>query len=358
MANVRPLERADLPAVAVLLRAHLPGWSREERFLAGTMLDHPWAGDGPLAQVAVTDSDEVVGFFGAQVRRLRLDDRELLGVCCAQLAVVPDRRAGAAGALLLGRVLSGPQDLTFVDSSTDLVARMWRTFGGHLDMARGCDWMLVLRPARWLGNVLGAPLRRQRLGRNRAPVGAVPFHVAGRRIAKRAFPADSGEEITGEDATTEAIVEQLPALSSRVRLRVDYDEHALEHQFGLVEAVAGPLVRRLVRRRGRPVGWYAYLPRRRSASRVLNLTAPESQADAVLEELIRHARAQNCAVLTGRVEPHLAGPLRRRFAALGFGIQPLIHTHDPELDAALATSSSLLTELDCVDSEWWSAERG
>jgi hypothetical protein len=354
MASIRPLERADLPAVATMLRAHLPGWSRGEGFLARTLIDHPWTDGDPLALVSLTDDDEVVGFFGAQARRLRLDSRELRGVCCAQLVVVPDRR-GVAGARLLSHVLSGPQDLTFVDSATEPVVRMWRAFGGHLDQARACDWMLVLRPARWLGNVLAAPVRRQSLGRRRAPVGAVPFQAAGRRLAKRAFPAEAGADITGEITTAEAITEQLPHLTSQVRLRVEYDANALQHQFGLVESVAGPLVRRLVRHRERPIGWYAYLPRRRAASRVLNLTALEVHADAVLGELVRHARTQGCTVLTGRLEPHLAGALSRRFAVLGFGIRPLVHTHDHELDAVLATSSSLLTELDCVDSQWWAA---
>jgi len=54
-------------------------------------------------------------------------------------------------------------------------------------------------------------------------------------------------------------------------------------------------------------------------------------------------------VLCGRVEPNLDRPLRARFAVLGFARRPLIHAREPELAAALATSS-LLTQL---SGEWW-----
>jgi len=58
------------------------------------------------------------------------------------------------------------------------------------------------------------------------------------------------------------------------------------------------------------------------------------------------ADALGTAVLAGRAEPHLAGPLSRRFAVLGFARHPVMHATDPKLGAVLATGSSLLTRLD------------
>ena len=66
----------------------------------------------------------------------------------------------------------------------------------------------------------------------------------------------------------------------------------------------------------------------------------------MLADLIDHASAAGSAVLTGRAEPHLEGPLRKRLAALGFAWQPVIRARDPELAAALSTGASLLTRLD------------
>jgi hypothetical protein len=316
--------------------------------LANTLIDSPWADPELPSLVAVDAEEEIVGFIGAQVRRLRLDDRELRGVCCGHLTVASDRGAGHVGALLLRRVLSGAQDLTWTDSPTEGVVRMWRAFGGHSDHPRSCDWMLVLRPLRWSAGVLAQMARRGAM-REAMPVAAVPVQASGGRLVPRAFPpCPSG--VRSEEAAAGAVVDQLPALTRGLRLRVDYDQPYLDRLLAQVDAAMGGLVRRIVRRDGDPIGWYCYLCRPGGASRLLHVCAPEPELDAVVSELTEHARTRGSAALTGRLEPHLEAPLRRRLAALGFARQPLIHAPDPEVHALLATSSSLLTHL---DGEWY-----
>jgi hypothetical protein len=124
----------------------------------------------------------------------------------------------------------------------------------------------------------------------------------------------------------------------------------IDHLFALIRARAGELVCRLVRRGERPIGWYAYLPHRSTASRVLCVCAPERQTDAVIGELVDDARNRGSRVLAGRLEPHLDGALRRRLAVAGLAREPVLHAKDPELRAVLSTGSALLTQL---DSEWF-----
>ena len=154
MADIRPFERADLPEVSGLLREILPDWMPDEeipRFLAATLLDVTWS-DPDLPSLVAVEGGQVIGFIGSQVRRYRLDDRELRAVCSSHLTVASGHRGGAAGALLLRRLMTAGQDFTYSETVNDIVARMWQTFGGHLDAARACDWMIVLRPVRWLGS--------------------------------------------------------------------------------------------------------------------------------------------------------------------------------------------------------------
>ncbi|MEK6251712.1 MAG: hypothetical protein AABM43_07180 [Actinomycetota bacterium] len=99
-------------------------------------------------------------------------------------------------------------------------------------------------------------------------------------------------------------------------------------------------------RQGRPIGWYAYLHLSGPVAHVLHLAANEREADAVLGELAAQARDTGTAVLPGRSEPHLVGPLSRRFAVLGFARHPVMHASEPKTAAVLATGSSLLTWLD------------
>lgn len=349
MAAIRPFTRADLPAVAALVEARLPGWIWGESLLAETLVDHPWADPELPSLVALDDRDEVVGFMGAQVRRLRLDERSIRGVCCSHLVVTADRRAGVAGTLLLRQMLGGPQDLSWTDTATDDVVRLWRGFGGELDYSRSCDWMLVLRPVRWARRILGARIRRQELGRWLTPVAAFPGQGAGPRLMPRAFP-DRPPDVTAEEATAATIVEQIPTLTDKMRLRVDYDQEHLETLFAQLETAVGPVVRRLVHRAGGPIGWYVYAHQPSGVSRVLHISALEAETDAVIGELVDHARANGSTVLTGRAEPYLHRSLRRRFAVLGFARQPVFHTRNQEIRGLLATSSSLLTVL---DGEWF-----
>lgn len=355
MAEIRALERADLPAVASLLHTYLPGWPRGEgfvRYLAAALLDHPWATDDMPSLVA-TQGGEVIGFIGSQVHRFRFDDRVLRGVCTSNIVVAADHRGSAAGALLLRRALSAGQELSWSDQASTEVMRMWRAFGGRMDHVRAYDWMLVLRPARWLGRVAATAIRQRSVGRETIPVGGIPIHVAGESFVRRAYRGSYPErspEVTGEEASVARIVEHLPTLTREARFRADYDQEYLDHHFRQVESLMGLLVRRLVLRRGDPIGWYAYLLRPRGTSRVLHIATTKADAEAVVGELVDHARSQGTAVLTGRIEPHLHWALRRRLAVLGFARQPTIHAQDPELDAVLSTSSSLLTQL---DGEWY-----
>ncbi len=346
MSEIRHLRADDLAAVGALLDRRLPGWSGDRRFLAATMFDHPWADPEVGSLVAADADDAVIGFIGVQARRLRHGDRVLRGACCSHLVVDPERGAGPAGALLMGRLLAGPQDLTWSDSANEITLRIWRTFGGQLDHVRACDWMLVQRPLGWAGTVAGSLLRHQRIGRQRVPVGALPMRTF-RREAE-ALPA----ELAGSPAAPGEVVEQLPVWMPRTVLRGDYDEAHLEHLLGLVRGRLGNPVSRIVSLRGRPVGWYVYVPRRAVASRVLHLSGVDRHLDLVLGELLAEARRRGSRVLAGRFEPHLGKPLRERMAAIGLARQPVIHAKDPELRAQLATGSALLTRL---DSEWFVA---
>lgn len=350
MATIRPLERADLPSVARLLRQHLEGsFELHEGFLAATLVDHPWADPEIPSLVAVEGDEAVVGFIGSQVRRMRLGDRTLRAVCCAHLVVAPHSRKGAAGALLLRRLLSGPQDLTWSDTASTVVLRMWRVFGGYADPTRACDWMLVVRPARWTAAAIVRVLREHHVDRDLLPVKAVPLQAAGPRLLGRAFPALE-DGVTSEPASIAAIVEHAPAFAERGTIRPDHDAEHLEHSFALIERAAGTLDRRVVRRGGSPIGWYACLNRGGGASRVLHLEALDVNVDAVMGELVSHVRRQGHSLVVGRLEPHLQEPLRRRLAALGVVRRPVFHAREESIRCLLGSGSALITQL---DGEWY-----
>jgi GNAT superfamily N-acetyltransferase len=339
MTTIRPMDRDDLPLVAALL----PDWASNQRGLGAAVLDYPWADEELPSLVAVDDDDGVIGFIGSQVRRMQFDGREIRGVCCTQLAVAPEHRGGPAGARLLRQLVSGPQEVTWSDGATDPVRRVWQALGGHLDYPRAADFFLLLRPARWLAGVGRALAKREPVGREQIPVGGFPFAALGQRLNRREPVDRTG--ITGADAVVAAIVESQPEIWPKLRVGVEWDEPQLKHVFAEVDGAVGPLVSRVVRRNGRPIAWYAYLLRPGGISKILHFAAAERDAEQAFADLVDHARSAGSAGLAGRAEPHLEETLRHRLAVLGLARQPILHAKDPELAAALATGSALLTRL-------------
>ncbi len=352
MAEIRPLDQGDLPAVTALFEANLPAWTLKgglSQFLQATLFDDPWR-DDELPSLVASEDGEVVGFIASQVRRFRFGDRDLRAVCASHLSVDPDHRSGATGALIFRRMLSAGQDFTYSDTANDEVARMIRAFGGDLDHARACDWMFLLRPVRWLRTLGTGVLARRDLGRE-VPVGALPFKSLRPGAAARAVPAPD-PEVTVEEADAAAIAAEFDAIAAASRLRPAYDTGFLEFLFAQFEAQFGGLVHCLARRGDRVVGWFAYVPLSPAVHRVFHLLAAEREGEAVLAALLERSRERGAAAVCGRLEPHLTRDLEPQLPLLGFARRPWTHTRDPEIAAALASSGSLLTQL---DSEWYLA---
>jgi len=358
VARVRALDASDIEAVAALLGARLPSgpWSSNRSFLTDSLVTDPGSDPELPSLVAVDDDQRIVGFVASQPRSFSFAGRAVRGVLCSHL-VVAREGAGTAAALLLRTLLSGPQEFTFTDTALDAVARAWRRLGGIPDPARSSDWLLALgpgrfalRPLRRARAMVRAKAEREEAWRQLVPIPAVPLQGAGGRAIASAFP-EPAEDISSDGATAAEIAENAAASDRGAALPRLHDEAGLAHAFNLIEATTGdPVVRRLVRREGAVIGWYAYQQLPGGTARALSIAAPEPECDSVLADLVAVARASGNAILTGRIEPHLVSALGERLPALGLARRPLIHARDPEIALALVSPGSRLSLL---DGEWW-----
>lgn len=358
VTSVRAFDPSDLGSVAALLEVRIPAgpWSRNRSFLTDSLVTDPGSDPELPSLVAVDEASRVVGFIASHPRSFSLGDRPVRGVLCSHLAVA-EEGAGAAAALLLRTLLSGPQEFTFTDTALDAVARAWSRLGGIPDPARSSDWMLALGPASFALR----PIRRARaMARAKAgheeawrqlvPIPALPLQAAGRRAVAGAFPEVTAG-VGSDPATAAEIAENGPSISRGVAMRRLHDEAGLAHVFDLIERTTGDaVVRRLVRREGKVIGWYAFQQLPGGTARTLSIAAPEPECDAVLADLVAVAGASGNSVLVGRVEPHLVSALGQRLPALGLARRPLIHARDPEIALALVTPGARLSLL---DGEWW-----
>lgn len=350
MRTIRPLARADLPAVAALY-ADFMAWDPQATapaltaYYARTMLDNP-SFDPEIPTLVYDDpQDGVVGVLGSNVRRFAYRDREVRVACDGPLVVHPEHRPRGVGALLLRSYLAGPQDLTADDRAIDQVHAMGLRLGAETHGVASVGWSLVIAPA---GFVAGAVLRRA-TGRGRSSPGLVGRAEA---LAKRRLgPAPPSG--TAEPLTNEALIDLVERLRRPFPLRPRYDDAHLTWLFAEMASanVDGRLVRRLVRADdGRSLGGYVMYVAPQGIAEVVQLTAAEADVPLVLEHLVHDAAAGGAVEVRGRFEHHLLPTLRRRRCRMVAVDWAMLHGRDAELLAAVHGGRALLTRL---DGEWW-----
>jgi hypothetical protein len=356
MTAIRPLQREDVPGAAALFELAMGSGERNAHpamvdLLERTLLDQPWF-DPELPSLVATDGDgRIAGFLAAEVRRMRLNGRPLRVVWSQHMVVDPIHRHEALGALMMARMLRGPQDATVTDTATDLVRQMWGRLGGSTLHLKGIHWVCVFRP--WqIAARLGAPRLRRRRARAALRPMASAFDVVTRTVAARLLaptPVDTGVE----PLTPHKLAEAFRGEGKRLELYPDYDEEFLEWLFAELARVPrrGRLVAHLVRdEAARTLGWYIYYLRPGWRSEVLQVAAGDRAVGRVMDHLVWHAYTHGSAALRGRLEPNLVQAVARRPCLLRHRGGVLIHSRSCELLSAVHSEAALMTRL---EGEWW-----
>jgi hypothetical protein len=356
MTAIRPLEREDLPAAAALFELVMGSGERTSRpamvdLLERTLLDQPWF-DPELPSLVATDRDgRLAGFLAAEVRRMRLNARPIRVVWGQHLVVDPVHRHEALGALMMARMLRGPQDATVTDTASDLVRQMWGRLGGSTLHLKGIHWVRVFRPWHVAASLAEPRLRRHRLRAALRPM-ASALELVTQRVAARVLEP-TPVDVRADPLTPLTLLEAIRAMCKRLELYPDYDEVFLEWLFAELARVPrrGRLVAHLVRDAGLALGWYIYYLRPGWRSEVLQIAASDREVGRVLDHLLWHACAHGSAALRGRLEPGLVEAIVRRRCLLWHRGGALIHSRDPDLLRAVHSEGALMTRL---EGEWWS----
>lgn len=354
MTGIRTLERRDLDAVASLFADVMGTGSSSTaqvaQYFGRVLLDDPWADPEIPSLVHETADGEVVGFIGASTRRVRVDGRAARVAVSSNLVVRPDQRPRGVGALLLRKLMGGPQDLTLADRSNDDSLRMWRELGGQELVHASVGWYRVLRPGRAAGALLDS---REREGvlRRAARAAGPPVDALAARVPRLPTepPEPAGDR---EPLALSELLEQMSSIGRRMRLYPDYDAAFLKWAFDEVDAVPriGRTVARLVRGAGgRVLGWFVYVLPEGGVAQVLQVGVPGNDPDPVVDHLFRSAWEEGASVVHGRLEPVLSGVMSRPGVFVRRSARALVASQDSTALALLGSTRSLLSHL---DGEW------
>jgi L-amino acid N-acyltransferase YncA len=346
MSGIRPAQAADMTRVAPLLSQAF-GYTTETRAtdlaksLTRAFVEHPWADPDVPSLVYEASDGQIVGFIGSMTRRMTHDGTAIRLTCSSSLVVEPDARMGV-GALLLKRMLDGPQDLTLTDSARDATELLWRRLGGFAVPVGCMAWARPLRPAG-----LAWSLLQHRLGLHGSRWSRTPLRSA--LAPLRALRAGRSE-LESEPLEVEAVLDLLPKVIDGARVAPAYDEPFLRWIFDELSDVAsrGRNVRRLVRSPdGVPLGWYVYYHHPIDICQVVQIMANEADLPLVLGHLFDDAQRAGAVAVYGRVDERLirAAAFDNRTVVFPY-TRLLVHARDEDLAVAVRAGDAILTGLE------------
>lgn len=348
--RIREFAPDDIPAVVALRRkafqySDRPTAEDLSRYLEQIFFRNPWR-DAELPSLVCADArGRIAGFLGVVPRRATFQGQPIRVAVGTQLMADGSTR-GLAGFELMKAFLSGPQDLAFSDVANDVSRRMWEVLGGWTSLLQSLHWTQPVQRGRFYAGLLAQRLHVRGLGRGLRPLSwAVDALVGGQP------PTDGLAEAP---LTAALMAAHFPELHGHVALRPEYDEASLRWLLDQLVAnrTRGELHSVALRGAdGALVGWYLYYAKAGGVGQVVHVAARRDRAGDVLQALSHHASRQGLAALEGRLEPALLPALGAAGALLARdGPWVLIHSHRPELSAAVHRGDALLSRL---DGEWW-----
>ena len=362
MDTIRHAVTSDLPAVAALFQRVFrhtqdpPPQSLISCF--DTVYFKNPLFDESLSPLIFESDGKIVAFVGTYPFPFRLNGSRIMTVLAGNLMVDPDLKNPTVAARLMKQLFAGPQDATLTDTANDNARRLWEALGSVTVQSYSFQWLRLIRPTRYVTYVAA------RGSRALAPLEVLsrPFCFVFDAIAQRptASPLHVGpSDLSGEELTTENLLEGIKKLSARRSLVPDYDISLLQwyiaraaekREYGDLRRVG------LHDAHGVLAGWYLYYSKPGAPAQLLQCAATPPMTTRVLRHLLSDAASRGGIALIGRFDPQMV----REMSALGCvftnrGTHVQAHSRRKELIQALYSGDAFFSRL---EGEWWTRLQG
>ncbi|MFE0018215.1 hypothetical protein ACFWXH_25455 [Mesorhizobium sp. NPDC059054] len=353
MPEIRPVTAQDLPAVAALFQRLLRSNGVDPRALADYLktlfLEGPNYDPELASKVHVRDDGTVSGFFGIFPLAMEHAGRTLRAAVCGTFMVDARKDDPFAGARLLRDVLSGPQDLSFTETSNDLSTALWQKVNGHILPDYSLEWLRILRPVSFVADSVAKRVPGARL---LTPL-LRPFDALAQRAKSDWYgyvpEVSRADAFTDGDVSEDEAAEIIPTFLRQFALRPQWDAERLRYM--LAEArrkvIHGERVLRVVRARsnGAPIGLFLYYGDRGRLGRVVQVLSLPGREGLVIDRMMRHADSRNMPALRGRTQPALLGAMMGRKIAFVHAASTIVHSRDPKLIEAFTSGQAFVNGL-------------
>ena len=354
--NVRAMTETDMPHIVrlyerVFRKPEARGDVPVREHLREILLRNPWRDDALPSLVYEDETGAIAGCLGVVPRRMLFEGRPIQAAVSHTFMVEPGSRSSLAALSLARAFLAGGQDLSIAEGGA-ASRRILERFGGSTSLLLSLRWTLPLRPGRYVLSLLRRRGLPGPLAAALVPVGSAADAMAPLLMREPFRPARPRS--TGEELTTNDLLECLSRLTVDRSLRPQYDRDSLQW---LLNLLAGRRHRGLFRRvavrdgAGALLGWYLYYLNRGGLSEVVQVGARKGFMDEVLTHLFHDARAGGAVAVSGQMDPAAfqtlgaKGSIFHHDGASWF----LVHSKDRHLVAAIHRDDAFLTRL---EGEW------
>lgn len=347
--EIRPLRKADLPAVAQLYEHVFPNESglppgELVGYLQDVFLANPWRNE-ELPSLVCERGEKIIGFLGVVPRRMVMNGRPITLAVSSKLMVAPQHRASKVALQLMKRLLQGPQEVTISDLANDRGRKLWQAFGGRVSLLYSIRWIRLLSPTLFAVSRLSRK-RGPKIARFLRPLSLLD--VIARRVVP--LPASTQHSIMEEELSDECLCSGLAEFASDRVLRPRYCAHSIRwlleitsrrKHHGALQKVA------VSSQDGRLLGWFIYHLNPGDVSDVLQVYAHRSSIGLVLDRLFSHAMQGGALALSGRMEPKFVDILSDRHCFFSLRSSWFIaHSRRQDILDAINAGDAFLTRLE------------
>ncbi len=343
MNAIRPLEPDDCGAVAALFQKVLrnsdaPPPQQLVSYLSDLFLEAPGR-DPEICSLVHLDAEAAIsGFIGVNALPMTFRDKPIRAAMCGTLMVEARESDPMAGARLMRAFLSGPQDLSFSETASEVAGQMWERLRGIVLPQYSLEWVRVIRPAAFALDISASRLRALRLLRPLAS--GIDLGVrrrirpGGRHWTGVAADVAVPESLTVSPIDATGFAELLDPMTAQFAIRPDWADGQLAHI--IADATdkpnfGEPVMAKVTARGGAVIGGFFYHVRPGGVARVLQVLALPRQAGPVIDCLVADAAARGAAGLRGRTQPALLEAMLTRRIAFVQAASTVIHSADEEL---------------------------
>jgi len=350
--RITPLTNNDIEEVALLSQIYFPGSKEISLNNLEKTIEQLYFTDGALnsnspSLVSRSFDGAVNGFLGVITNSFRYKERIITVANCHHLIATAEAHTKLVPMRILQKFLSGPQDLSFADNSSESTRLLWKRLGGEPAIGESIFYKVPLKPdsfaLRPFLKVLKKPVQKVA-----ALFAKGTDTVAGKIRLSMLYPNKLDVELT--PLHSQVLLIALDKISKRYFLFPLYNQSKIEHFFNLLsrEKRYGALHKfAIIDEKEGIAGWFIYYSLNGGICEVIQAVCVPGKETVLFDSLAWHAYRQGGIELSGRL---MASQIQTHFSTKAVCVPArlwtLFHCTDTDLMLDIQTGKAFLTRLE------------